>query len=143
MMNMSLSKVSASFVAISLATASLGGCSDKNRAGKYLVTGAVTYNGAPVENGFVTFEPESGKPAEAGPIEDGRYSLYAYPGVNRVSVRAEKAVGFNKGMNQPNMVQYVPAIYNVETELSADIAPNDDNSVDFPLTGEEPGAGSK
>lgn len=121
-------------VATSVASlASLAGCGDNRHAGKYEVSGTVSWEGTPVEKGFITFEPADGKPAEAGPIERGRYSFHAYPGKNRVVIRAEKIEGFNKGMNQPNVVQYIPATYNVQSELSAEVTADGANSFDFPL----------
>jgi hypothetical protein len=130
---MAARKSVARFAATALAVAFAAGCGDNDRAGRYQVTGSVTWNGTPVERGFVTFQPADGKPAEAGPIKDGRYTLYAYPGANSVSIRAEKVDGFNKGMNQPNIVQYIPPKYNVQTELSAEVALDDENEADFSL----------
>jgi hypothetical protein len=114
------------------------GCGDNRHAGKYEVSGAVSWEGTPIEKGFITYEPADGKPAEAGAIADGHYSFFAYPGKNRVAIRAEKIEGFNKGMNQPNVVQYIPAAYNVQSELSVEVTADGANMFNFslPLTEE-------
>jgi len=126
-----------SFVCLALAIVMLVGCSDPKRAGKYEVSGSVTWNGEPVETGFVTFHPEGGKSDEAGPLASGRYSFYAHAGKNRVSIQAEKVAGFNQAMNQPNVVQFIPPKYNTESELSAEVTADGDNTFDFALTGED------
>lgn len=116
------------------------GCRDARHAGKYEVNGAVTWNGEPIQKGFVTFHPEGGKSDEAGPITNGRYLLYAHPGQNGVSISAEKVSGFNQGMNQPNVVQFIPPEYNTASKLSAEVVPDGTNSFDFSLTGKEVGS---
>lgn len=59
---------------------------------KYEVTGAVTYDGEPIQSGEMYFEPADDRPANAatmsrGLIEDGRYTAQIVGGLLNVSVR--------------------------------------------------------
>jgi hypothetical protein len=98
------------------------------------VSGAITWNGQPVETGFVTFAADPSKGPQSGKIENGRYRFNAYGGQNVVRIQAEKKGTFNKGMNQYNYHQFIPAKYNDESELSAEVSAGGDNVFDFPLT---------
>jgi hypothetical protein len=70
------------------------GCSDDGIGKRYAVSGMVSYQGKPVEQGTITFEPEDSKGRiAAGSIAAGRYSLTtlrpgdgALPGKYRVTV---------------------------------------------------------
>jgi hypothetical protein len=42
-------------------------------------------------------------------------------------------------MNQPNVVQYLPPQYNVESTLTAEVSADGANTFDFPLTDREGG----
>jgi hypothetical protein len=52
------------------------------------VTGTVTYNGQPVEDGYITFYPSDGKAAPAGgDVKGGKFTVYNVAvGNNRVEV---------------------------------------------------------
>ncbi|HLJ92681.1 MAG TPA: hypothetical protein VKU02_05735 [Gemmataceae bacterium] len=65
-------------------------------SGTASVSGAVTYNGEPVGNGFITFLPADGKgPSAGGQIEDGRFAVdNLIPGQKVVKVEAVKKVPF-------------------------------------------------
>lgn len=59
------------------------------------VTGSVTYDGKPVENGYITFTPADGKGTMvAGPIANGRYSVENVPpGSKIVKIEASSGSG--------------------------------------------------
>lgn len=59
------------------------------------VTGSVTYDGKPVENGYITFTPADGKGTMvAGPINKGRYSIENVPlGSKIVKIEASSGSG--------------------------------------------------
>ena len=63
------------------------------------ITGAVTYNGQPVEEGSVTFRPTDGKGQAFGaPIANGRFTTSkASPGSKTAVIRGVKKI--NYGMN--------------------------------------------
>ena len=60
---------------------SAAGC-DRTPPGKAKVTGEVTWNGAPVKTGFVTFKQQEGSnsKSEAGKITDGKFAFLAAVG---------------------------------------------------------------
>ena len=55
------------------------------------VKGKVTYNGSPIEKGFITFSIE-GQPPSSMKIVDGEFNGQAMVGSNKVSVSARKKV---------------------------------------------------
>jgi hypothetical protein len=106
--------------------------------GKELVTGTVTFDGNPMPDGYVTFTPEGGGTPAAGPIQDGKYSLSAAPGLHRVEIEASQFVGpENPIMGLRPREQYVPARYNSETTLREEVKADDTNVVDFNLSSKE------
>lgn len=60
------------------------------------VSGTVTYEGTPVDNGQITFTPTDGKGAiSGGPISNGNYSVADVPpGPKTVKIEAYKKVNF-------------------------------------------------
>ena len=63
-------------VLVCLATAVLTGCQKKTS-----VSGTVTYNAKPIENGFISFNPKNNGTSIASEIKDGKYSIAeAVPG---------------------------------------------------------------
>ena len=60
------------------------------------VSGEVTYDGRPVEKGWITFLPADGKgPPAGGPIARGKYKVEnVLPGAKVVKVEAVKSVPF-------------------------------------------------
>lgn len=111
-----------------------GGPSDKAA-----VTGTVAWNGQPVQQGFVTFQPlDTRYPPESGPIRDGQFSFYAWPGKNRVRFQATKELGYNQSMRQPNLVQFIPPQYDQKSTLEKEVSATGVNAFDFNLTGQEP-----
>jgi hypothetical protein len=61
------------------------------------VSGTVTFEGAPVSNGSISFLPADGKgPAEGAPIRGGQYKLdILVPGLKLVKIEAVKNVQVN------------------------------------------------
>lgn len=115
------------------------------------VSGSVTFDGQPVEEGEIRFIPASnqggqGSPQVAGAtIAQGKYDVPAdkgaVPGTYRVEIRAEKKTG-KKILAVPpappgSMIeiteQFVPAKYNEQSTLTLEITAGS-NSKDFELT---------
>nr|AYC79635.1 hypothetical protein [uncultured bacterium] len=78
---------------LTAAAACLSGCGGGSTA---TVSGAVTYEGQPVGDGYITFTPADGKGQDAGAkIADGRYTVIGLPpGPKVVKVMAVKKVNF-------------------------------------------------
>jgi hypothetical protein len=102
----------------------------------YPVSGTVTFDGKPVEAGFIRFAP-AGAPAEAeaAPIAGGRYRLDLPAGPHRVEVSAARTRpgGPRGAMGELVPEEYIPARYNRQTELTAEVVPAGDNVFDFDL----------
>jgi hypothetical protein len=114
----------------------VGGCGAGD--GKVSVTGAVTFDGNPMPDGYVTFTPDGGGTPAAGPIQDGRYSLSATPGKHRVEIEASRFVGpKNPIMGLQPREQYVPARYNSESTLHQEVKAQESNVFDFNLSSKE------
>jgi hypothetical protein len=104
------------------------GCSSE--APQAELTGTVTYDGTPIADGAITFQPKDGQSSSAGSlIKDGQYSCKVPPGTSTVSITASKQVGKKKLYNTPNSPEMpitkelLPAKYNEKTELTYDAVP--------------------
>lgn len=114
------------------------------------VSGAVTFDGRPVEDGTLVFEPADGKgPTMGGRIEGGRYEVTGQagvlPGKKIVRIRAVRKTGRRVPAGPPTppgtmvdqVERYIPAIYNSESQLTVQLAPDCANQHDFHLKGRE------
>ena len=114
----------------------LAGCgSDKPR---YEVTGTVTFNGAPIETGSISFVPsDPAQPPDAGPIENGRYRVKASPGSKRVQVRASRPLPADRQDPKSEMgllyEDYIPAQFNTASKLTAEVTAAGPNKFSFDL----------
>lgn len=109
------------------------------------VSGTVSYDGAPVADGRITFVPLGDKGASAGDvIKDGKYSIPADKGPTfgkyKVQINWSKKTGNQvevgspapKGTKVDEVKEAIPAKYNAQTTLEKEV-----NSarlvIDFPL----------
>ncbi|MEW4564367.1 hypothetical protein AB1K70_17645 [Bremerella sp. JC770] len=109
------------------------GCSFGNSDGTTLVSGTVTFNGSPVENGKVILEPTAeGERPFAGSIHDGKFQLRTTPGEKIVRITATRLEDPQKlsaemrrtmevGGNKTVPVQFIPAQYNRDSTLTVGI----------------------
>lgn len=98
------------------------GCSEPSNMGK--VSGTVSVDGQPVENGSISFISVDGmSPTAGGTIVDGKYTSEAPLSEARVEIRVPKIVGKKKLYDTPDspvqdiMTELLPRKYNEETEL--------------------------
>lgn len=106
------------------------------------VTGAVSFDDAPVENGTISFVPADGKgPTFGGVIEAGRYSVVApTPGAKVVRVSAVRPTGrklppdplVGEAAPVDEIAAYIPEQYNDHSTLTCDVVAGP-NSFDFHL----------
>ena len=106
------------------------------------VSGAVSFDGAPVENGRISFVPADGKgPTFGGLIEAGRYAVVApTPGAKVVRVSAVRPTGRKlppdplDGGAAPvdEIAPYIPEQYNDRSTLTCDVVAGQ-NKFDFHL----------
>ena len=125
-------------LALPLLMGLLLGCADENAAGRFVLSGTVTYDGEPISKGTIEFFPaagNSGKPAGAE-IIDGRYEVERTIGPElgkyQVVIRANRPSGRKVPADEGSSelvdlpVQYIPPMYNtrstLETEVTGDQA---------------------
>ncbi|ODU01388.1 MAG: hypothetical protein ABS79_01745 [Planctomycetes bacterium SCN 63-9] len=111
------------------------------------ISGTVTLDGQPMVGGAVTFIPDGFEgPGVGSPIQDGAYSLSAQdgpvPGRYRVAIYRQMPTG--KTIQDPDdtsvvfeeKFETIPEIYNVRTELKAEVKAGGSNHFPFDLKGE-------
>lgn len=110
------------------------------------ISGQVTFDGKPVVEGTIAFEPADGQGATTGgKIADGKYSLIdnasPMPGKKRVRIMAARKTGRRVPAGPPapptmmidEIVRYIPDIYNQRTTLACEIAHDGPREIDFHL----------
>ena len=114
----------------------LVGCGAKT---KVEVTGTVRYQGKPIEDGAIKFEPIDRNLQPAGDnIRNGVYHVKLPLGMAKVTITGSEKVGMKKlyptpdSPSRPIFKQFVPDKYNDKTELSADIT-SGTSRLDFDL----------
>jgi hypothetical protein len=120
------------------------GCGD----GKVRVRGTASFDGKPIDQGMISFDPADGRgPNTGGEIREGHFDLAnearATPGKKIVRIRAFRSTGrkIESGPPAPpgtlvdEIQPFIPARYNESSTLSADILPGKVNEVNFDLRG--------
>lgn len=99
-------------------------------------TGSVSCDGKPVAEGAISFHPLDATIApQGGQIVGGGFRIRTAPGRHRVEIRAsrpkEGAVELTPGATPRE--QYIPARYNDESSLEAEVTPQGPNTFTFEL----------
>lgn len=112
----------------------LAGCGS-GEPNTYRVIGTASWENAPIPEGDIIFSPVDGASApQAGKIAAGRYEVRATPGKKRVEIYATReGRQADPVMNAKPREQYIPAKFNAQSTLSADIQAADSNEFDFNL----------
>src|SRR5262249_8914125 len=77
-------------------------------SGVAVVSGEVTLDGTPVENGTITFEPALGDgPTMGSPITNGRYEVKGPAGKKKVLVTSFRLTGNKVPVNQPGSPMFL------------------------------------
>lgn len=111
------------------------------------VSGKVTYDGKPLENGSIVFVPvaDDKAPGAGGPIMDGVYDIPASSGpLQGVKYRVEISAMRKTGRKLPNIMtpdastmeeveNYIPGIYNGQSTLETTVMPENAAKQDFTL----------
>lgn len=105
------------------------GCGER----EYKVTGMVTFDGKPIENGSIVFESAEGGAglANAG-ISNGKYELQSKVGKKKVIISANRVRPGTEKDIQPSYDAYIPTKYNTDSELTKEVMPTE-NRFDFDL----------
>jgi hypothetical protein len=109
------------------------GCSGD---GMIASTGSVSYDGQLVADGAISFHPlEATIAPQGGQIAAGRFSVRTRPGRYRVEILATRpqAGGVELTPGAKPREQYIPARYNAESTLEAEVKPQGPNTFTFTL----------
>lgn len=121
-----------------LVLCALVGC---NGDGKLSIDGTATWNGQPIQKGYIELQPIGEGHFASAEIEDGKFTLQTSPGKRLVKVTAEKKIGETPPTDRipeakPIMFQFVPPKYNSESTLEMDIS-SSSPTLDVALEGDE------
>ena len=125
---------------ITLLAISLTGCGESGPA-TYPVSGTVTLDGQPLENGRIVFRDTERKISSAGgPITNGEFSFRSQPATMRVEINARreipgKFVSPAPGEKVPLTEETIPARYNKKSEMTKEVTEGE-NTFEFALTSE-------
>jgi hypothetical protein len=110
------------------------GCGDAGPK-TYAVFGTVSLDGRPLEEGDIYFYPlDPNISADAGKIKAGQFAFRTKAGKKRVEIRASRVVpGKQTPMGGPMRVEFLPARYNAQTTLTAEVLTKGDKRFEFPL----------
>jgi len=121
-----------------LVVTALAGCDGD---GKMSVDGTASWNGQPIEKGYIELQPIGEGHFASAEIIDGKFTVHTTPGKRLVKVTAEKQVGQTEPTARipeakPIMFQFVPPKFNSQSTLEMDIT-SSRSSLDVALEGEE------
>jgi hypothetical protein len=99
------------------------------------VAGRVTLDDQPIANGEILFlDGDNQQPPAMGQVVDGQYRLRVPIGSKRIEIRASRKVPGQGAMGEDYVWEsYIPADYNVNSTLKANIESGRVNTFDFPL----------
>lgn len=145
-----LKRAGALVTTIGIAVCSLG-CGSDNELNRQAVSGNVNVDGTPLAHGVIRFVPEATTdgPGVMAEIVDGKFSLEEdggpVPGLHRVEIEATEHLSFDidneaeyaaavqKTGRSPVALNPVPANYNRNSTLTANIADTDEQVFPFDL----------
>ena len=118
------------------------GCGPTERAEDptYAVSGTVTLDGEPLAEGEIYFLTPAEGQVDILSIENGKFEGEAKAGSRRVEIRAYKMEEAEVPADMPGLelepskVNYLPAAYNTESTLTADVSDSKPNEFTFELT---------
>jgi len=100
----------------------------------FMVTGIVTVEDEPLSQGVITFDPADGLAGSyGGEIRNGKYAFESAVGPKKVIIMASRPSKVPGPDGGPDMEQYLPAKYNLKTELTANVVAGEKNEIPFQL----------
>ena len=112
----------------------------------YPATGTATFDGRPIPEGDIVFvSVDQSTPPAAGKIQQGAFRVDVPAGAKKVEIRASRMEKLPEGQagamgETEMMVDYIPARYNSQTELTAEVKPGEKNEFSFTLTSDKEAA---
>lgn len=118
-----------------LMTLPLQGCFQGTGANESEVSGVIKLDGEPLPEGTITFiSADNTTHSAQGKIQNGEYHVTVPVGEKRVEIHASRWTGKPyKKYDIMETEQYLPAIYNEQSQLTADVKPAEDVQLDFEL----------
>ncbi len=119
------------------------GC-NKNPLGRLAVSGRITLDGKPLDKGTIEFRPQAGGASvgSGGVITNGAFAIPTLQGLppGKYDVRifsgrpddSPLPEGVPPGVNRP-WIERIPARYNVQTTLVAEVSASGSNTFNFDL----------
>lgn len=112
-----------------------------NSGGRQEVTGSISFDGEPLQGGWIYFRPTGKGPSSAGEIKNGRFEISAadglMPGDYQVAIEYREPTGREvkvyTGETIAEEKQIIPARYNEQTTLKAEISSTEPNHFKFEL----------
>lgn len=112
----------------------LQSCSGSGAVPTYPVTGSVTFGGKPIEKGSIVFDPADGQGTSAmGGIENGQFTAQVPAGEKILRISAVRTTDQKDQYGSLISESYVPAKYNLESEIKKTVKPNEENKFDLAL----------
>jgi len=71
---------------------------------------------------------------DSGTIVEGKFEFRAHAGRKRIEIHAERVGQPDAELKMPTRIQFIPAKYNSQSKLTAEVSKTGDNHFDFPLT---------
>lgn len=113
---------------------SLQGCGKSDQIPTYSVTGSVTMGGQPIEKGSIVFDPVDGRGTAAmGGIENGQFTAQVPAGEKILRISAVRTTNEKDQYGELITESYIPAKYNLESEIKKTVKPNEENKFDLAL----------
>jgi hypothetical protein len=90
--------------------------------------------GNPIENGSIVFDPADGHGTSAmGGIENGRFTAQVPAGDKILRLNAVRTTGEKDQYGALVSESYIPAKYNLESQITKTVKPNEENKFDLTL----------
>lgn len=121
----------------------LAGCGPGNPLGRLPVSGTVTFQGKPLDQGTIEFAPEDGRGVASGAvIKDGRYSIPELkglpPGTYRVRISSAEPSSTGPppefpGEHKTEAKERIPAAFNTQSTQTVKVTAGGTNQFDFQI----------
>lgn len=118
------------------------GCGTENELGRLRVSGSVTLNSQPLDQGQIEFTPSQSTGVSGGTmIADGKYEISEQKGLPpgtytvRIYSTDEKATKVEgpPGESEVSAIERIPANYNVNSEITVEVTTDGENKFDFTI----------
>jgi hypothetical protein len=130
----------AAYISLAMAVLLIGGCG--STGGRQAIEGTVTLDGKPLEKGQITLVPQGDTrgPTAGAEIVGGKFAIPAAGGTFVGKFRVEITASRPGGRKVPDRMtgklldgyeQFIPARYNAESQLSADVKAGAVNRFEF------------